>query len=288
MRMNKNALAIAVALVATGCSSTTDVQRTAPLNQPDMGELVVLNSNEPIAPAIDTTKPVSGNTVNVLASNTTTTEAIEQSDTLLPVIEEVKSTKLELREVYTAVSSDTVNNYMLIRGETYRSAIYRWLHKEGYTKVGELLDDADRALLETEIASDRMLTTTFDEALAHIHSEILDAMEPGDKTNFQIHFEPEVKQAVLSSSILPTTMFLVTKGTLRDNYLSLGEHYQWNVDERFYLATNYEVPFSYVIVTEKYNVKAAIEQLLAPYEDLRAGIVPSGREIYIMGDKDAK
>ncbi|MDN2483965.1 hypothetical protein [Vibrio agarivorans] len=209
----------------------------------------------------------------------------------------------EPQEIFTSYGESDVNDYILIRGEKYEATLMRWLHAEGYTKVGKLLDDEYQWKMEQVVERDEMLTTTFDEALRVIKDRIsanvepestdlydtgpdpLPVVDPIATSRLSFNLDRELNEAIISSSILPTTMFVVERGDLMTNYLRLAAHYNWEAEPDFFLSPNYETPFNYIIVTEKQNVRSAFQHLLKPYPNLKAGLYRPSRQVFIEEDK---
>ncbi len=195
--------------------------------------------------------------------------------------------------------AEKTNYYSLYKGETYVDALQRWLGDRGYVKFGMLLDAPERKVIEQAVpASDSYYQTLsvaatqlLDQAISQARSDDRDERErwlsDDEKNEIRLYFSFDglKKEAILTSSHQPTVMFTVAKGSLRDNFLRLAATYGWNADESHYISKNYKVSFSYPIVTEKGNIKQALAELLADFPNLRGGVVPSTRSVFVQTEK---
>lgn len=296
---HKNLLLVAItsALAITGCASTpvetTDHLDARPMNQPKVHKVVAIGA------ASKTVQEQAGQTaakntkvsVKQKKSNVTTNKTEKKDKT---VVRAVAKPVLKEQQVFTSINSDKIYDLTLMKGETYKSAIYRWFNYLGYKKIGTLLNE--ELTMKINAASDRdlRLKTTANKAVQYLIDAInnVELTEEQDKKlslhNFvsnpdeKIHIEfTGEHEVVITTSQLPMAMFEVKKGDLLTNYLRLGAKYDWNVQKDFFLASNYEVPFDYIIVTEKGNINSALEQLLDSYPGLIAGTYEAKREIYI-------
>lgn len=242
-------------------------------------------------------------------SNSASKTIVKSSETRILPIEAPPARSIEVAEpiqennIITSVEEVDVHTYVMIKGETYKAALYRWLNDENYKKIGELLDEEHSWRLSQKIDQDHVITSTFDKAIDHIVEQlshkampketgILDAgFEPLENTppeeNFTLRIEVDKqdKTAIITSSILPVTMFEVQKGDLLTNYLRIAHHYKWEADEEFYLTSNYPVPFNYLVVTEAGNFRSALQKFLKPYPKVKASLYHPKRQIFIVGDK---
>lgn len=218
--------------------------------------------------------------VDVQKSSNSTDEGAKSN------VSDKKSDKTEIAET---------RNFLLYEGELYKTALFRWLNKEGYTKVGTLLNSDAEALLSAKVTESQLMTTTFTQAINRLissaRSETVYAKNGKEidqdvlkKLYIDVRLDKNKAQAVVTSTKMPTYMFMVEKGSLLENYLKLGRAYKWEAREEFFLGKNWSVDFSYPIVTEEGNVKSALEQLLSQYKDMRGGVVPSVRQIFVYKD----
>ncbi len=184
------------------------------------------------------------------------------------------------------------HTFMAYEGESYRSVLSRWLNDQGYGVVGWYLDDLQQAMLNVPLTESKQMETTLDEAVAGLFDDVrnadvhfegeLVAKQEQLEAFIELRLDADAKQAVVTSKKMPTTVFSVLPGSLRDNFVRLGQHYGWNVKKDFYLATDYNVKFGFPIVSEEGNVKVGLEKLLASFSPLRGALVPSVREIYVV------
>ncbi|MFC5079647.1 hypothetical protein VTH8203_00832 [Vibrio thalassae] len=184
-------------------------------------------------------------------------------------------------------------------GETYETVLYRWLAQEGYVRVGKLLDEDETKVLKQTISSSQDFYGNFAAATTELMDAALLAARQNEKNERQGWISDEgkeglqlylrlndlKKEAVLTSSKQPTYMFMVTSGSLKDNFLRLTDAYGWKATENQYLTQDYKVTFGYPIVTEQGNIKKALEILLADFPKLAGGIVPSTRTTYVFAEE---
>lgn len=207
-----------------------------------------------------------------------------------------------VEESYIAQSStyileqESTHEFLAFSGESYGSVLSRWLSEQGYGVVGWYLDDLPRAIVESPIEESVSYDMTLDDAISNLFTSMKDAdveirgkaisgAEVEDQF-LEVRLDADLKQAVVTSSEMPTTLFMVEPGSLKKNFVRLGEHFGWNVSEEFYIAKDYKVSFGFPVVAEKGNVKVALEQLLAPFVSLRGALVPSVREIYVVQERE--
>jgi hypothetical protein len=215
-----------------------------------------------------------------------------------------------------AWKSKKMDVYYTYEGETYQEAISRWLNQADFDRVGFLLDSSEKRILNRTvekgatqyvaiseaikqlvgkaIAQDAELIKTETEKHDGIYEGISEMEYTDDekkgiqskKIRIEARLDAEKKEAIITSSVLPTVMFMVEEGNVKENYIRLAEFYKWNAKPEYYLGTNYRISFGFPIVTEQGNIKAALEKLLAPFYDLRAAIVPSVRQVYVLKEKE--
>ncbi|WP_199438329.1 hypothetical protein [Vibrio owensii] len=206
-----------------------------------------------------------------------------------------------VEESYVAQSStyileqESTYEFMAFAGESYGSVLSRWLSEQGYGAVGWYLEDVPRAVVESLITESVHLEMTLDDAITQLFvamksSEVVfedELLDPSvvEDIFVEVRLDADNKNAVVTSSKMPTTLFMVEPGSLKKNFVRLGEHFGWNVAEEFYIAKDYKVSFGFPIVAEKGNVKVALEQLLSPFTSLRGALVPSVREVYVVQEK---
>ncbi|MGR5296802.1 hypothetical protein ACPV5U_24310 [Vibrio mediterranei] len=196
-------------------------------------------------------------------------------------------------------ATEKTNYYSVYKGETYVDVLQRWLGDRGYVKFGMLLDDPEKKAIEQIIPASDSYYQTFsvaatqllDQAISQARKDERDErqrwLSDNEKNELRLFFSFDglKKEAILTSSHQPTVMFTVAKGSLKDNFLRLAAMYGWNADESHYISKNYKVSFSYPIVTEEGNVKQALAELLADFPNLRGGIVPSTRSVFVQTEK---
>lgn len=215
--------------------------------------------------------------------------------------------------------NDSELNFYLYQGETYKEALSRWLYKAKYTKVGYLLGERETRVLSRTTPASEIHYSNVSNAIKHLIDraieqdarllktekadkgfyagvEVDDFLETAqekaiaEQDSTPISIEARINrasnQAVITSSTMPTVMFNVKRGSLKDNYLRLVKQYGWKAKEAYYLGQDYRISFGYPIVTEAGNIKAALTSLLTPFEDLRAALVPTVRQVYILSEKD--
>jgi hypothetical protein len=214
------------------------------------------------------------------------------------------------------VKSNKMEMYYTYEGEAYEEAISRWLNKAGFERVGFLLDVSEKRILSRSVAK----YTKQYESISYAISDLIAKAIANDAEKLKIEAKSKngvlsgisdmeyaegeqdgvqskgvriearlnstMKQAIITSSTLPTVMFMVEEGNVKDNYIRLAKFYNWNAKDEYYLATNYRISFGFPIVTEEGNIKLALEKLLAPFYDLRAAIVPSIRQAYVLKEKE--
>lgn len=311
---NKGMLALCLALVA-GCTSTPGPKKVEPekkpnntrsLNQPEMAKLEPVNSDSHTVSNTNSSSrtplPTSGSLIAGGSKSANTVTDMQSSS----------SKKHVTSNAATNVPSDTKNgsiasdikarantSFFIYESETYKSALSRWLNAEGYKKIGSLLDDNQERLLNNKVSSSQVIQGDFDKAFSTLIKEA--RKEPIEDRNgkklsqkdkdalyIDVRLDKPKQEAIVTSSKLPTTMFIVEKGSLLENYLKLGKAYGWDVREEFFLGENKTVEFSYPIVTEKGNIKSALEQLLSRYESFRGALVPSVRQVFVLTNSRKK
>ena len=210
------------------------------------------------------------------------------------------------------IESETFDFY-LYETETYKDALSRWLYKGGYTKVGYLLGDLEDSILLQTVIKPETLHSTTENAIVHLidlakerykdslikeeYEESISKSEEKEKEKekgkdwkelpiyIDIRLNELDKQAIVTSSKIPTVMFIVDAGSLKANYKKLAEFYGWEAKDEFYLGKDYRISFGFPIVTEDGNIRDALSVLLAPFYDLRAAIVPTVRQVYVLQEK---
>lgn len=303
-QLNRISIAITCALVLSSCSNLegneSKEQSVAssvnlPLNQPKVVSVVELNSSIELTPVIDTTSSANqslNNEVDLSLSNTNTLG--DKSNDNSTVAKSTKTTLKTPTHVFSSQDSSYIAEFVLLKGETYKNTLYRWLADEGYEQVGFLLNESYQFKLDSRVEKNESFQSTLKDAMKHLIEKVDSAELSEDEENTlelhdfkhedgeYLHLDfPKDKQVIVTTSTLPLTMFTVEQGDVKTNYIRLGNHYGWKVNPDFYLAPNYEVPFSFNIVTEKGNVKDALNQLLAPYPGLTGGTYSSNRQIFI-------
>ncbi|MBD0788057.1 hypothetical protein HUO09_17015 [Vibrio sp. Y2-5] len=280
IQWNKTSVVLAAAAIAlAGCSTTqsqvdADVsapETNTPLNQPKVDDVVEVSKvSTELAPAHDTTPKL----------NTTS-------------LEQNANTK-HLEHVFESTDTSQVTTYTLMKGESYKNAIYRWLSKEGYTSIGLLLNEDYLYRLQAKVTKNQIFNSNFDDAISNLIQALNNVeLTESQQDKLELHDFSEGPgehfhlakvgdhKVIITTSALPVTMFEVKKGDVLTNYLRLGNHYNWNVSPDFYLAANYKVPFDFNIVTERDNVKLALQQFLEQYPALTGSVYASKRQIFI-------
>lgn len=288
----KRSLLIAVtsALTISGCSSTNpnesslSAENNYPMNQPRVNEVVVIGGASKTVKELKDIAIQKNGPLNTLSASTLAIDSIPEA---IPTVAK------EL-QIITSIDSSKTFDFSLLKGESYKSALYRWLNNLGYTKIGTLLNEEYQIKINERSDRDLIMTTTANKAINYLINAIdkVELTEKQEKTlslhdfthnddeKFHVEFTGN-QEVVLTTSQLPMSMFEAKRGDLLTNYLRLGAKYGWNVHKDFYLASNYEIPFDFLVVTEEGNIKSALEQLLTAYPGLTAGIYEPKREIYI-------
>ena len=287
----KRSLLIVVTGVFTlsGCVSGTVTEQESnshsliagsnyPMNQPVVKKVVVVG---------EATKTV--DEINEIALMNHPLETLSENNEFVPV-----PTVAKEQQIITSIDSSKTFKFSLLKGESYKSALYRWLNHLGYKKIGLLLNDEYEYKINDISDRDMIMTTTANKAMNYLvdavnKSELTENQEKklslkdyttNPDENLHVEFNGD-DEAIITTSQLPVTMFEVKRGDVLTNYLRLGNDYGWNVNTDFYLASNYEVPFDFLVVTEEGNVQSALEQFLEAYPGLTAGTYEAKREIYI-------
>ncbi|WP_428775944.1 hypothetical protein [Vibrio sp.] len=200
---------------------------------------------------------------------------------------------------YRTAAQSEQHNFYLFRGEKFEAALYRWVNKAGYERFGTLLTPEAKQVLGQQSPSSFTFNESFEKATTLLLTKARQQARASDDTERQGFLTDEQKrdlelhltlngikkEAILTSTNQPVSMFTVAPGSLRDNFLRLTHDFGWKATQKNYLGKDYRVTFSYPIVAEKGNLKAALSLLLADYPKLRGGIVPSTREAYVMTEK---
>lgn len=315
---NTGMLALCLALVA-GCTSTPEPNKVEPekkpnntrsLNQPEMAKLEPVNSD---SHTVSNTKlssraplPTSG---SLIAGGSKSAKSTATADMPASAAAKPSATKTAtITNVPSATKNDSIasdikaranTSFFIYESETYKSALSRWLNAEGYKKIGTLLDDNQERLLNNKVSASQVIQGDFDTAFSTLIKEAKKesfedrngkklSQEERGALYIDVRLDKPKQEAIVTSSKLPTTMFIVEKGSLLENYLKLGKAYGWDVREEFFLGENWTVEFSYPIVTEKGNIKSALEQLLSRYEALRGALVPSVRQAFVLTNSGKK
>ncbi|WP_210467449.1 hypothetical protein [Vibrio crassostreae] len=304
--MNLSALTIVMTTALVGCatSSKKGPDNAYSLNQPHVSELIPLSEST----------EANGRDPNNLAFNeldiadlnqqndpNTSTDSTSGSESL--TLTTNSPTTVVQPQIFTSLDESTVSTFVLFKGETYKLALYRWLANENFKNVGELLDEDHRWRLNQKIERDQVLTSTLTDAIDHLANEVSkielekdtslyskdsDSIEEDTNQypfNLKVNIDRQDMSAIITSSILPVSMFKVEAGDLMTNYLRLSAHYGWEAKEDFYLTANYEVPFDFVIVTEKGNITDGFQKLLLPFSKAKVSLYQSQRQVFIEGDK---
>lgn len=207
----------------------------------------------------------------------------------------------------------------VFEGEIYKEVISRWLNKAGFERVGYLLGEREERVLARVVQTTEVHYSDIASAIEHIvklaviqdraeyqkesadkgfysglevNDFITTAADKEKKAEEQkpikieARLNPRHREAIITSSLLPTVMFNVQEGSLKDNYIRLADFYDWRATGEFYLGRDYKISFGYPIVTEVGNIKSALTMLLTPFNDLRGALVPSVRQVYILSEQD--
>lgn len=191
-------------------------------------------------------------------------------------------------------------SYQLFKGETYEQALYRWIGDVGYHKFGKLVSkDAEKVLSQT-ISNSDVINEDFTQASTLLMLQAVEQAKRSElnerdgfiselgKDDVELHlFLNDTKhEAILTSSNQPVTMFTVSKGSLKDNFHRLASAFGWNKyiedPDAHFMAKDYEIDFSYPIVSEKGNIQRALTELLDGFPKLRGVIVPPTRTAYVV------
>ncbi|QFT13392.1 hypothetical protein [Vibrio sp. THAF190c] len=191
-------------------------------------------------------------------------------------------------------------SYQLFKGESYEQALYRWIGDVGYHKYGKLVNkDVEKVLAQKVIHSD-VVNEDFAKATTLLMLQAVEQARKSElnerdgfisdlgKDELEVHlFLNDIKhEAIITSSNQPVTMFTVSKGSLKDNFHRLANAYGWNKNienlDAHFMAQDYEIDFSYPIISEKGNIQRALTELLDGFPNLRGAIVPSTRTAYVV------
>ncbi|MCY9872987.1 hypothetical protein [Vibrio barjaei] len=304
MKLSQIAALFAVSIAVAGCSSThyevqTDYVDTDFLNRaveiPD--ELVKVPAVSPILVKNPTAKGEeqegSVESEDVLANAQDMRERMIPGEALEKVAvkqaeEQGKGEEFSyIAEASTYIITDhPTTSGMMWEGETYHEVLSRWMHEQHFKFVGWHLDDEAREAFLLHVEETVEMTGSL-ESLVSQFMELVNSDHDG-QFPLRILLDAEKKEAIITSSNVPMTMFHVESGSLRNNFIRLGEHYGWGAVEKQYLAKDYDLAFAFPIVTEKGNVKAALGKLLSPFPSLRGATVPSSREIYVISEEETK
>lgn len=191
-------------------------------------------------------------------------------------------------------------SYQVFKGESYEAAIYRWIGDVGYLKFGKLVNEDTNKVLSQKIPVNDTINEDFSQATTLLMLQAIEQakndeqnekdgfISDGGKDSLELHlFLNEIKhEAILTSSNQPVTMFTVSKGSLKENFKRLTEFYSWNQNvenlDSHFMASDFEIDFSYPIVSEKGNIERALTELLDGFPNLRGAIVPSTRTAYVV------
>ncbi|EGR4213385.1 hypothetical protein DDN60_12650 [Vibrio cholerae] len=187
----------------------------------------------------------------------------------------------------------------LYKGETYESALMRWLYDSGYERLGKLLSRETQLVLSQTIQESEVMRETLEkattlllyrarqQALNDPRNEVDNFISDVAKANVEHHLylDRDAKEAILTSSNQPVVMFNVKPGSLKANFLDMANEFGWKADASHYIADEYHISFGYPIVAERGNIKPALNKLLADFSKLRGAIVPSTREVYVVMER---
>lgn len=190
-------------------------------------------------------------------------------------------------------------SYTIYRGEEYLSALERWTYDAGYQKFGKLLDKEEQLVLKLKAPKTITFNDSFDVAATKLMyglSQLALEDERTDRDGFisedakadvELHLSLNnlKREAIITSTNVPVTMFNVVPGSLRDNFLRLAPAYNWKASQENYMAPDYWVTFGYPIVSESSNFRGALDRLIKGYPKLRGKIVPSIRQAYVTAEE---
>jgi hypothetical protein len=194
-------------------------------------------------------------------------------------------------------------SYQVFKNETYEQALYRWIGDVGYHKFGKLIDANAEKVLSQKIKHSDVINENFAQATTLLMLKAVEQAKGSDKTDrdgflsdkdkdeLELHlFLNDTKlEAILTSTNQPVQMFTVSKGSLQDNFHRLAHNFGWNTNaanpRSHFMSTDYEIDFSYPIVSEKGNIQRALTDLLDGFPGLRGAIVPSTRTAYVIKEK---
>ncbi|MGR5347510.1 TcpQ domain-containing protein [Vibrio mediterranei] len=312
MKLTRTIVALAVIGLLAGCQSTQNEKPESSIasewsNRPHVDKLEELKAIEPVV-ILESEEIATASNLPTVRESKSGLTPVFGGTVVEPDKPEIEFERFnqQLRDgvhaSYIAESSTYVLDseaqyeFYAYENETYRSALSRWLSEQGYGVVGWYLSDIASSALDTKITSSFELSTSFEEAVEELISKAkqTDLVVSGisypqaqvESEFMELRLNADDQEAVVTSTKMPTTIFYVLPGSLRENFVRLGEHYGWKVKPDFYLAKDYRLSFGYPIVSERGNVKVALEQLLAPFSSLRGALVPSVREIYVVAEKE--
>lgn len=191
-------------------------------------------------------------------------------------------------------------SYQVFKGESYEAALYRWIGDVGYLKFGKLVNEDVTKVLSQKIPVNDTINEDFSQATTLLMLQAVEQakddhknekdgfISESGKSSLELHlFLNDIKhEAILTSSNQPVTMFTVSKGSLKDNFNRLADFYSWNKNvedlDTHFMANDFEIDFSYPIVSEKGNIERALTELLDGFPNLRGAIVPSTRTAYVV------
>lgn len=206
------------------------------------------------------------------------------------------STQMKVHRAGGTSSATELKTLRIYRGETYETVLMRWLSDAGYETFGKLLsNDMQQVITQVipspetiqeplEIATTLLLAKAREQAIRDSRTDTENFLSSESKSDIQHHLylDGKQKEAILTSSNQPVEMFHVKPGSLKENFLVLTQEWGWNASETHFMADEYRVTFGFPIVTEKGNMKDALNALLVDYPKLRGAIVPSTRQAYVL------
>lgn len=206
------------------------------------------------------------------------------------------STQMKVHVAGGMTIEPDIKTLQVYRGETYEAVLMRWLSDAGYETFGKLLsNDMQTVMLQVtpssetiqeplEKATTLLLAKAREQAIQDKRTDIESFISNDSKSEIQHHLylDGAQKEAILTSSNQPVEMFHVKPGSLKDNFLALSDEWGWKANETHFMAEEYRVTFGFPIVTEKGNMKDALNALLVDYPKLRGAIVPSTRQAYVL------
>lgn len=208
----------------------------------------------------------------------------------------VEAVKAEEKRRFEAAAArkeymDNAPTYYLYPGESYQTAIARWLRSEGY----ETIAWADDSNLTDALGRSAPADNEIRKFHTYIHSAI-DELKQSSNALIKAGLSITLDKNAEIASVHPwanrrVQMTYVDGGNLREAVKAVVKSYHWNWNElnstdgskitRSW-GPKYELPFSspYPIVTPEGDIDAALQTVLKGYP-VKAGRLDSTRHIYI-------